>query len=71
MSSFTCKRYRRSSPDVPVDTMTVQADDAGQAQNMISRNFRSGIAPMDWNRDFVTLEDEAGQEVARWETGAL
>jgi hypothetical protein len=65
MERYTLKRYHRSAPDQTTgtlaDTLTFPANSAAEAEDKIRRNLFSGIAPpMDWEKDFVTLEDESG-----------
>lgn len=71
MQRYTCKHYRRSAPGQAtgtlLDALTFSANSAAEAEDKIRRNLFSGIAPpMDWEKDFATLEDESGTVLVTW-----
>jgi hypothetical protein len=41
-----------------------------EAQTKVRHMLLSGIAPMDWKKDFAVLEDACGHELAVWHHGA-
>jgi hypothetical protein len=76
MERYTLKRYHRSAPGQTTgtlaDALTFSAASAAEAENKIRRDLFSGIAPpMDWEKDFVTLEDESGTVLVTWLHGFL
>jgi hypothetical protein len=76
MQRYTLKRHRRSAPGQAtgtlIDALTFSAASAAEAENKIRRNLFSGIAPpMDWEKDFATLEDESGIVLVTWLHGFL
>lgn len=74
MPTFVCKRYRRSAPGAATGTLTDEwsfpASTAMEAQTKVRHMLLSGIAPMDWKKDFAVLEDACGHELAVWHHGA-
>jgi len=73
MPGYVCKRYRRSAPGAEAGTVTDEwnfsASNAMEAETKVRRMML--IAPMDWKRDFATLEDASGHELAVWHHGML
>ena len=74
METYSCKRYRRAAPGqargVLTDTLTCTARDAAEAARFVARSLQpGGIARMDWDRDFATLENEAGTALTIWLDG--
>jgi hypothetical protein len=76
MQTYRCKRYRRSAPGqnsgIVIDELTFQAASAIEAEDKIRRNFCSPLfGAMDWEKDFVTLEDDSGTALVTWLHGML
>jgi hypothetical protein len=70
METYHLKRYHRAAPSATTgalaDEVTFTVENQSEAE-MAARNiFRSGVAPMDWARDFASLENASGQVVAHW-----
>ena len=74
MPVFVCKHYRRCAPDASTGTLADEwrfaAASLLEAEGKVHRML-GGVAPMDWKKDFATLEDELGQELAVWHHGLL
>jgi hypothetical protein len=75
MAVFVCKRYRRSTPGAEtgalLDEFRFEADSQNKAETWIRKVLRPPIAPMDWVKDFATLEDEDGHVLVTWLYGFL
>ncbi len=75
MPIFVCKRYRRTAPDATTGTLADEwrfsAPTLVEAERKVRRMLGGSVAPMDWKKDFVTLEDEHGHELAVWHHGML
>lgn len=76
MAVYACKHYRRSAPGAETGTVLneirFEADSAQSAETRMRQNFRAPIfPPMDWDRDFATLEDENGHVLVTWNHGFL
>jgi hypothetical protein len=73
MKIYYFKRYRRTelghTTGAVMDEMKFTADSAAEAQIIVRRKFGSGIAAMDWKKDFARLEDEHGNVIAEWLNG--
>jgi hypothetical protein len=73
MSSYVCKRYRRSAPGATTGTLLDEyrfpASSAMAAETKIRRDLQ--MWAMDWENDFATLEDEEGHLLATWLHGVL
>jgi hypothetical protein len=73
METYRCKRYRRSAPGqtggVVIDEWTFLATSAVEAENKVRGMSR--LYPVDWEKDFVTLEDDSGHVLATWHHGML
>ena len=73
METYYWKRYRRASPGATTGTATDEikftAKDVTEAVKSVKWGFQSGVARMDWEKDFATLEDTAGHIVTKWLDG--
>jgi hypothetical protein len=73
MPVFAFKRYRRSAPGATTGTVTDEwrfsASSMAEAEGKIRR--MQDFGPIDWKKDFATLEDEFGDELAVWHHGML
>jgi hypothetical protein len=73
METYRCKRYRCSAPGqiggVVIDEWTFPAASAIDAESKVRRMSR--LYPVDWEKDFVTLEDDSGHVLATWHHGVL
>jgi hypothetical protein len=74
METYYCKRYRRASPGATTGTVTDEmkftAENVTDAVRSLKWGFQLGIARMDWEKDFATLEDASGHVVTTWLDGA-
>ena len=70
METYYWKRYVRPSPGAltgtVTDTLKISASSTMDAENVIKRYFISGVAPMQWDKYFMSLEDASGKVVATW-----
>ena len=75
METYRCKRYRRSAPGrsdgTVIDELTFPAASAAEAENKVRRMLTLRLHPMDWEKDFVTLEDDTGHVLVTWLHGVL
>jgi hypothetical protein len=76
MPIYVCKHYRRSAPGAKTGTVVnelrFEADSAAQAETRMRQSFRSPkMPPMDWDKDFATLETDSGHVLVTWLHGFL
>lgn len=75
MPIFVCKHLRRSAPGATTGTLADEwrfsASTIVEAERKVRRMLGGSVAPMDWKKDFVALEDEHGHELAVWHHGML
>jgi hypothetical protein len=70
METYHLKRYHRSGPGqtngVLTDEIKFAAKGAADANISARRKLQSSVSAMDWEKDFVTLEDDLGHVIATW-----
>ena len=70
METYYWKRYLRASlgalTGTVTDTLKISAISKMEAENMMTRYFTHGVAPMQWDKHFATLEDESGKVITTW-----
>jgi hypothetical protein len=70
METYYWKRYVRPSPGsltgTLTDTLKISASSTMDAEKVIKRYFIYGVAPMQWDKYFMSLEDASGKVVATW-----
>jgi len=73
LETYRCKRRRRSAPGqnsgVVIDEWTFSAASVIEAEDKVRRMSR--LYPVDWEKDFVTLEDDSGHVLVTWLHGML
>ena len=69
METYYWKRYVRESPGALTGTVTdslkISASSKMDAENMMKSYFY-GVAPMQWDKYFATLEDASGKVITTW-----
>jgi hypothetical protein len=48
------------------DTLKISASITMDTENVMKRYFIYGVAPMQWDKYFMSLEDASGKVVATW-----
>lgn len=73
MEIYHCKRFIRFSAGdthgTPTDTISFAAHDTAEAEKIVRRRYRPSISQMNWDKEFATLEDGAGNVIAQWRDG--
>ena len=76
MPAYVCKHYRRAAAGDTTGALTNEisfsAPSAADAEARMRKLLTASVgAPMDWKKDFVTLEDDCGHILATWLHGLL
>jgi hypothetical protein len=73
VETYYFRRYRRKVPGhntgTVMDELSFKAGSAAEAEESVRGRFGSGIAVMDWQRDFARLEDDEGHILRQWLSG--
>jgi hypothetical protein len=70
VETYCFRRYRRKVPGhntgIIIDELSFKAGSAAEAEASVRGRFGSGVAVMDWQRDFACLEDDEGHVLREW-----
>jgi hypothetical protein len=73
MQTYYFRRYHRTGPGhatgTLIDEVEFRAGSAAEAETSVRRRFSWGFGAIDWEKEFVRLEDEYGHGIVEWLKG--